>query len=100
MAAYKQSLEVPLAVSSRYLRRDWKLYPNILTGNLKMLAWLLKWHPSLPERKPQTNIAESMAVIEDYLKRGQLECIPLQVDDILPEVTTEDLPISPMSHLK
>ena len=92
---YKQSLEVPLAVSSHYLQRELEALCQYIDREPEDACLVIKnGIPLYLKEKPgaKLNIAESMAVIEDYLKQGQLACIPLQVDDILPEVATEDLP--------
>ncbi len=92
---YRQSLEVPLVVSSSYLQKELEALREYIDREPENASFVIeKGTPLYLEDKPgaKLNIAESKRVIDEYLRQGRLEYIPLHVSIILPQVTREHLP--------
>lgn len=90
-----QSLEVPLTISSSYLREKLDALREDVDREPENARLVIEnGIPLCLEEKTGAviNSWQSRKAVEKYLRRGELEGIPLQVDVILPQITRNDLP--------
>lgn len=91
----RQSVEAPVAVSSSYLLRELKALREYIDREPEDAALIIEnGAPFYREEKEGTklNVLETKAFIEEHLRQGKLEQIPLRVDTVSPRITKEHLP--------